>query len=89
MGHSEAQQEKNGKLWKLLAGKCWFLEGNFKFLFTKTYRLCLNLEACLPRNYHFFKLCSEDEAIYKIPYIYMQIENALAESAENFGVYLI
>ena len=52
---------KSSEFGKLLAGKCWYLEGNFgiwreiaggncTFLYTKTYKLCLNLEACLPGN---------------------------------------
>ena len=41
----------------VLEGNFWNLEGNCAFLYTKTYKLYLNLEACLPGNLHFFRLC--------------------------------
>ena len=50
----------SGKKWAIWEAPCWEilefggkfqnLEGNYAFLYTKTYKLCLNLEACLPGN---------------------------------------
>ena len=59
---------KSGELGKLLAGKCWYLEGNFGIwkeivhFCTQKHIDCLNLEACLPGNYH-FSSCRESFSI--------------------------
>ena len=62
---------KNGESGKLLAGKCWCLEGNFGILreilesggkschfVHKNRKIVFKLGTCLPGNKHFFKLCS-------------------------------